>query len=547
MNRHRGTGGTDQWLTSDSGHQTDLEVVDLGPVLLAIRREVSWRKFTEAGNVYYYLSLFDREVDRRVTAYTRRFRERQIMPSNLGTLGFDLEPTDTLIVVGQTDIFGWKGGACGIPLYWRRVGEQILITTRLPHPSTSGLSRRGLIASFAVVGAVLQNDQNLLLQSPVAGWTKVRRGAATHWGTGKNLSFAETPVDFAKAPLLEHLLHYDGIVEALRSQMGQFRETQIATGPTVFELSGGMDSTLTAWSARRPGNRLLGISISFPFYEFRFEDGIQIDVARALDAERMELDGRNLYAYAPQKHRVSLDEPVIICMIAKREETFAKIARNEGANTILVGEGGDQLLSEHLLEPMRVTNQIDRSVLKADKRLALDNVMRDMSAAPTDYLNRSTLNFSYDARLVPAIKELWGVTTRTPFTDLGMAMCGIAYAKWCAARGFNHGKKIIIDAFSDVLPEAVQQRRGKVSWEGVYARTYVAHEDSLSEEFESCHEALEEIGFDIQWLMKRVRALGRLEATEYGRDDREVMSVHAIAYWLNEKGIHRRTDCTWLA
>ena len=137
------------------------------------------------------------------------------------------------------------------------------------------------------------------------------------------------------------------------------------------------------------------------------------------------------------------------------------------------------------------------------------------------------------------------MTSRTPFTDLGMTMCGLAYAKWCAGHGFNPGKKIIADAFADILPEAILRRRGKVSWEGVYARTYVANEGSLSKEFESCHEALEEIGFDVQWLLRRVRALGRLETTEYGRDDREVMSAQAVAYWLNEKGIFKRADCTW--
>ncbi len=474
-------------------------------------------------------------------------RERQFMPNDIRALGFCLEPTDTMIVVSRDDVIGWKGGACAIPVYWQPNGEQIIITTCLPHPSESGLSRHGLIASFAVVGAALQNDQNLILQSPVAGWTKLRRGAVTRWtGRGRNFRCAEAAIDFAEAPLLEHLLHYDGIVEELRNQIQLFGESQVNAGLTVFELSGGIDSTLTAWGVRRQGERPLGISISFPFYEFRFEEGIQIETAKALDADREEVDGRKLYAYAPQERRLSLDEPAIICMIAKREETLARIARNAGANTILVGEGGDQLLSEHLLQPMRVSDQIDRSVMRARGCLALENVMREMHAAPVDYLNRSTLNFSYDARLTTAIKERWKVTTRTPFTDLGMTMCGIAYAKWCASHGFNPGKKIMVDAFADILPEAILRRHGKVSWEGVYARTYVANEDSLSKEFESCYEALEDIGFDVPWLLRRVRALGRLDATEYGYDDREVMGAHAIAYWLNEKGISKRVDCNWV-
>lgn len=549
MNLRPGIGGTDRWSISGLVEQTDLEIIGLGPVALAVRSRIAWRRFTLDGYVYCYLSLFDREVDRRVEAYVRRIRERRLLPGDMHALGFCLEPTDAVIMASRDNAIGWKGGACAIPLYWRHLAERIVVTTKLPAPSTSGLSRYGLIASFAVVGTVLQNDQNLILQSPIDGWTKVRRGAATNWRFGgAGASFAETPVDFDSTPLPENLLSYRGIVEELRNQMERFGESQKNAGPTVFELSGGIDSTLTALSARRPGERLLGISISFPFYEFRFEDGIQIETAFALDAERIAIDGRNLYAYAPHAPRLSLDEPAIICLIARREEAVANIACDAGASTILVGEGGDQLLSEHLLQPMQISDQIDHEVMRVDSRPSLHCVLRNMHAAPAEYLNRSTLNFSYDSRLAPAIKARWGVMPRTPFTDLGMTICGIAYAKWCAEHGFNPGKKVIVDAFADVLPEAIRQRRGKVTWEGVYARTYVAHADGLSAEFESCRQALEEIGFDVRWLLRRVQALGSLEASEYGRDDREVMSAYAIAYWLNEKGIHRRSDCpTWSA
>src|SRR5579862_9110671 len=287
MSRRPGTGGTDRWSISNWAQQAGPdEVVDLGPVALAIRPQVAWRRFTLDDNEYFYLSLFDREVERRVASLARCIRNRHFTPINIKALGFSLEPTDIVIMVGRDDLIGWKGGACAIPLYWRAAGEQIAITTRLPHPSESGLSRYGLIASFAVVGTVLQNDQNLILQSPVVGWTKVRRGAATRWGgRSASCSFDEVPIDFAEAPLLERLQHYDGIMDELRNQIELFGESQADAGPTVFELSGGMDSTLAAWGARRQGERPLGISISFPFYEFRFEEEIQLDTAKALDAE----------------------------------------------------------------------------------------------------------------------------------------------------------------------------------------------------------------------------------------------------------------------
>jgi hypothetical protein len=522
------------------------DAIELGRLWLTMRPHVSRRIFGFASGSVCYLTLFDRELEARAAAFQRRIDEGRVQLRDAKMLGLCLEPSDAAVMVRGNEVIVCKGGACAIPLYWRFAAERIAVTTRLPSPSASALSRRGLLAAFSVVAAVLQNDQNLLLASPLAGWTKLRRGAVTVWrGGGDKCKFCETPIDFAEAAVPERLRAYAGIVEELRHQMRVFGATQHGPGRSIFELSGGMDSTLTAWSARRSGEKMVGVSINFPFYEFRFEEEIQIETAKALGAERWRVDGRDLYAYTPCEPRLALEEPAIISMIAKREARFADLARKAGADAILVGEGGDQLLSEPLLEPMRITDRIDRNVMNAAKRPALNAMVQAMRAGPSAFLNRSTLNFSYDARLALAIKERWGTVSRTPFTDLGMAMCAIAYAKWCANQGFNPGKKLLADAFGDILPAAIRERRGKVSWEGVYARTYLANAEALRAEFEACHDALEEIGFDVRWLVRRVGALERLQLTDYGQDDREVMSAYAIAYWLNEKGVRKRMDCDW--
>lgn len=510
---------------------------------LLLRAAVACRTVDIAGIAYHYLSLNDHEIDGRAAAFVARMTVGGVAAAALRTIGFCLEPADAVIAAGLDQIVCWKGGACGIPLFWSRGKSGVFLATHLPHPSETGLSRVGLMGSFATVTASLQNDPNLVLHSPVAGWKRVRRGAATRWsrfGTGPDND--EVAIDFALMELpASRFRHYEGIVEELRVQMQRFGEAQVGNGNGIVELSGGMDSTLAAWSVLRQGGSLSGVSISFPFYEFRFEDAIQIETARALGLERIAVDGRDLYAYAPCATRLPLDEPAVLSMISRREQSFARIARERGAHTVYVGEGGDQLLSEHLFEPMSIDDQLDTGALQPQVRAVFREVLRDMHAAPPDYLKRSTLAFSYDARLAPAVKEVWGVTTRTPFTDLGMVLCGIAYARWCVEHGFNEGKKIVAEAFSDVLPGAIMRRRGKVSWEGVYARTYQAHEDALGTEFESCQDTLEKIGFDVGWLMRRVRALGRLEITDYGRADREVMSAYALASWLNEKGIQRAT------
>lgn len=523
-----------------------MEMVDLGRSTLSVRAEVACRQFMLDGYSYWYLSLFDAEIDERALALAERLQLRQVTHAQTAELGLCLEPVDALIRTGGEDVTVWKGGACAIPLYWRAEGDGLALSTRLPHPTQVRLSKSALMASFAIVGAVLQNDQNLVLRTPIAGWRRFRRGAATHWrNDGVSADMVETPIDFAHARLLPSLDDYHGILEGLRHQLDLFGRSQTGVGPTVLELSGGMDSTLAASAVSREGQRPCGISIDFPFYEFRFEDELQVAAASLLRADRILVDGRSIYAYTPHHPRLELDEPAILCLVAQRENTFAKIASDRGARHLLVGEGGDQLFSEHLFEPMEIGGRIDPSALTKEGYALFTSAREAMEASPAVYLQRSTMNFSYDARLAPAIKGRWGVIARTPFTDLGMVECGVAYARWCAKRGFNPGKKVFVDAFADVLPQAIRERRGKVTWEGVYARTYMANASNLTEEFESCRGALEVIGFDVGWMLKRIDALGRLALTAYARDDREILSAYALAYWLNEKGVRHASDCAW--
>jgi hypothetical protein len=523
------------------------EVVELGFATIALRRGVAWRMFDFAGQRRCYLTLQDDELDRRVDELCARVSDLGA-GDDAALIGYCLEPADTLLTAAAHRVTLWRGGACAIPVYWRDAAGRLQLSTRIPPPSQCVVSRSGLLAAFAVIGSVLQNDPNLVLRTPASGLTRARRGAATSWQPSVDgLAMSETPIDFADAPLPERLLERAGIIEALRDGITRFGAARSHAANTAVELSGGMDSTLAAWSVRQHGARLLGISIAFPFYEFRYEDAMQLEAAQRLGVERLEVDGRSVYAFTPQDPRLPLDEPMIISMIAKRETTFAELARAAGADTILVGEGGDQLLSEHLLEPMRIEDHIDRRAIRPHSRAALDATVQAMRAAPTVYLKRSTMCYSYDARLMLAVKERWGVTTRTPFTDLDLVLCGIAYAKWCAARAFNPGKQIVAEAFADVLPAAILHRRGKVTWEGVYARTYIASAPHIAAEFEACHQALEEVGFDVSWLMRRVAALASLETTDYGRADREIMATYAVAAWLNERGIARRADCAWTA
>lgn len=88
-------------------------------------------------------------------------------------------------------------------------------------------------------------------------------------------------------------------------------------------------------------------------------------------------------------------------------------------------------------------------------------------------------------------------------------------------------------------------RRGKVSWDGVGARAYAAHADSIVTEIDRVRGPLEQIGIDVRWVTGRVAQLARWENTTFGRDDKEVFAAYAIATWLRSWGVEQVSDCSW--
>jgi hypothetical protein len=107
------------------------------------------------------------------------------------------------------------------------------------------------------------------------------------------------------------------------------------------------------------------------------------------------------------------------------------------------------------------------------------------------------------------------------------------------------GKRILADAFAADLPQAVLGRRAKVSWDGVCARTYARNADAILQELDTGVRLLEHVGFDVNWLIRRVGALARWERTNFGQDDREVFAAYAVATWFRSWDITRLHDVAW--
>ncbi len=84
-----------------------------------------------------------------------------------------------------------------------------------------------------------------------------------------------------------------------------------------------------------------------------------------------------------------------------------------------------------------------------------------------------------------------------------------------------------------------------MTWDGVCARAYASHADSIVSEIERVAAPLEHIGLDVGWLVRRVAQLASWEKTAFGKDDKEVFAAYAVATWLRSWGVERVSDCSW--
>jgi asparagine synthetase B (glutamine-hydrolysing) len=101
---------------------------------------------------------------------------------------------------------------------------------------------------------------------------------------------------------------------------------------------------------------------------------------------------------------------------------------------VLVGQGGDQLFSENMLQPIPAPTPLARGAFSASGWREVERARGLMHASPV-FFKRSTLTYLHDARLDVVMKEAFGASTRSPFTDLDVVRCGLSWAKVSARLG----------------------------------------------------------------------------------------------------------------
>ena len=360
----------------------------------------------------------------------------------------------------------------------------------------------------------------------------MRRGAITFFDLIRGINREEPVEQGAAGPASPQ---EDDVVESVRVAFAAYGCSQAGVASSVVELSGGYDSTLAAAAARSPANVMHGISVEFPYYEFRFEAPVQRAVAAAMDIPRAVLDGTELFPYAPWEHPPRFDEPTVFVTGIRHAEQVASFAASHDATRIYVGHGGDQLFSTDLagLEPMATSP--NRAPFSREAWRAVRQTHEP------DWRRRSNGCFVYDARQDVWVKETFGPTLRTPFSDNAVFRAALSWSRLCATQGRRPDKTILARALGDLLPDAVTGRKGKVAYDGVWMRAYAIHGEHIGNTLERVAGPLEHIGANPAWLFERTRRLADWAPVS----DREVLAAYAVAAWLVSWGIERVSDVAW--
>jgi asparagine synthetase B (glutamine-hydrolysing) len=501
----------------------------IGNVALRIRPAVAVRERSLPGGTGCYLSLYDEEIDERADALWCAWNPL-VRASDLAPL----ELTDAAIVVGEDgSVLVARGGAATFPLYWRTDDGRLSLSTALPVLEEEPFSRQGLLAALAGACVHGSYEVNATNRTPLARWQRTRRASLARFAHGR---LVEERILHAAHPL-EHQSRADIALE-VRAAFDAYARTQSGIRSSVLEVSGGFDSTLAAALPSRAGMR--GISVAFPYYEFRFESAVQRATAEFLGIPRTEIDGDDLFPYSAPDTRVRFDEPTVFVTGIRHAEQVARFAATGGAQRIYNGHGGDQCFATDLsAREELVSNPITRGPFTSEAWRAVGQAIDDARRSP--WMERSLGTFVYDARPDVWVKESLGPTLRTPFADRRVFQSALAWSRWCQAQGVRPDKSILAEAASDLLPQAILERRGKVAYDGVWMRAYLRHAEHIAQVFEQTGDVLTQLGVSPNWLQRRARELGEWA----DKSDREVLALYAIATWLLAWGVTRAGDVDW--
>lgn len=496
---------------------------------LIVRSAVACREQPLRAGHGFYLSLYDDEIDSRASIFWQRLQAADAQWAHA-----PLELTDAALFVSGGDVVVVRGASATFPLYWCNDNGRITITTALPVLEDEPLSAKGLVASVAAAALHGSYEPNAFVETPLARWHRVRRASWLRFRDAHCVG--EGILQPTWQPKCDSR---DAVALSVRSALDAYAGSQSAINRSLLEVSGGFDSTLAAAIRRR--DEMRGVSVVFPFYEFRFEEEVQRATADFLGITREKVDGLDLLPYSPIELPLRFDEPSVFVTGMRHVERIARIGAACGAQRLFTGHGGDQVFSTDLLsrEPV-VLQPPRRGPFSAAAWRVVSRAIAAVSGSP--WGQRQLGTFVYDARPDVWTKETFGLTLRTPFTDRGLFESALDWSHWCRQHQVRPDKSILADAAADLLPDAILTRRGKVAYDGVWMRAYLRNANHIDEAFARVEDTFSYIGIDTKWLRRRCAALAAWQPCS----DREVLALYAVATWLHAWGLCRPRERTWL-
>ncbi len=508
---------------------------------LDIRNCVSLREHCLKDGVMFYLSLLNDEIDGRFFNFLNESEALQrsniISTQNIIADAQCLELTDIIVLNARTKkTTVIRGGAASFPMFWTRNGDHIHLSTHLPVRDRPRLSKSGLVSAMAACCLEGSYEPQALVETPLYGWQRIRRATITTFEKGKS---PKEDIILLEKYHNTYYINEELVSRKIKAAFSSFRQSQRNITSSVLELSGGFDSTLAGTAASNSLNKMRGISVEFPYYEFRFETPIQKAVAQALDIERTVLDGTQLFPYTPSERTPYFDEPAVFVTGIRHAEQVATFANNHKATRIYTGHGGDQLFSANLIGYESISHHPTRPLFSSDAWRAIKAATAKIKHPR--WRQRSTGCFVNDARQDVWIKETFDVNIRTPFSDLEVFHAAHLWSHFNAMRHTKPDKTILARSLNDLLPEAVINRKGKVAYDGVWMRAYNTQYEHITNTLDGASEIFEYIGVSPAWLMQRARELADWKDVS-GRD---LLAAYAISVWLKSWDFVSLSDIEW--
>ena len=405
-----------------------------------------------------------------------------------------------------------RGGVGRTGLFFRWETDTLVIDDELPPPGANESLDTSAFAAFlancasSVPNDVVHTTATLLSNH---GWHRVIRSSVIEVSLrSKQISIChyQLPEDEPYRHLSDSDLvaaFREAIIEHVRSR---------ARGRCAVELSGGIDSGIVAAVLERAlrGNGHFGVSLTYPYYEFRHEPAYIDAVNARVGWTPVLLDGARTLLFDDPLHVIDTSEPTRLASGYAQLSAVTQAALRGGARVLFSGHGADQIFG---MSPYVRTTLFKPGV-------NLDLLQSRFAGEVRDHIaSMRRLHEDGDPRghrhffAALMLYDRW-VPSPAPAQlacDPGLLSVDTLRLSWEVFRrprwrepGYP-GKPFAREAFADWLPESVRVRRWKVGYDGLYRRGFARNADRLISGIERERDHLEALGVDSARCVERLQ------------------------------------------